>query len=501
NIEYWYCPDCDTFFQNEACTEITNAKRVILPAIGSENLQHFDALAAGCHSNGNIEYWYCPDCDTYFQNEACTEVTNAKRIILPATGSENLTHFDALEPTCHSNGNIEYWYCPDCDTYFQNEACTEVTNAKRVILPATGSENLTHFDALEPTCHSNGNIEYWYCPDCDTFFQNEACTEITNAKRVILPATGSENLTHFDALEPTCHDNGNIEYWYCPDCDTFFQNEACTEVTNAKRVILPATGSENLTHFDALEPTCHDNGNVEYWYCPDCGRFFLDEACTRLTNAKSVVLGALGSENLQHVEAVAPTCEENGNVEYWYCPDCQRFFLDENCTQLTNAKSVVLGALNHPNLIHFDALEPTCHDNGNIEYWYCPDCDTYFQDEACTQLTNAKRVILGALGSENLTHVPAKAPTCTDNGNIEYWYCPDCDRYWTDEALTQLTNAKRVVDPAVGHSFDDNNICTECGYDGSVPQTGDNFTVVPLIAAVLSLIAIVALPVAKKKFF
>ncbi|MGM9600549.1 MAG: hypothetical protein ACI3W5_03040, partial [Faecousia sp.] len=157
---------------------------------------------------------------------------------------KNIEHVDALQPACHSNGNIEYWYCPDCGTFFQNEACTEVTNAKRVILPATGSENLEHHEAVAATCEENGNIEYWYCPDCDTYFQDEACTQVTNAKNVIIGALNHCNLRRVEALEPTCHDNGNIEYWYCPDCDTYFQDETCTEVTNAKRVILPATGSE-----------------------------------------------------------------------------------------------------------------------------------------------------------------------------------------------------------------------------------------------------------------
>ena len=59
-------------------------------------------------------------------------------------------------------------------------------------------------------------------------------------------------------------------------------------------------------------------------------------------------------------------------------------------------------------------------------------------------------MILPATGSENVAHVAAKAPTHTENGNIEYWYCPDCEQYWQDEALTQLTNSKNVILPAEG---------------------------------------------------
>ena len=37
----------------------------------------------------------------------------------------------------------------------------------------------------------------------------------------------------------------------------------------------------------------------------------------------------------------------------------------------------------------------------------------------------------------NLKHIPAKAATKTAGGNIEYWYCEDCDKYFADAAATK----------------------------------------------------------------
>lgn len=37
----------------------------------------------------------------------------------------------------------------------------------------------------------------------------------------------------------------------------------------------------------------------------------------------------------------------------------------------------------------------------------------------------------------NLKHIPAKAATKTAEGNIEYWYCEDCDKYFADAAATK----------------------------------------------------------------
>ncbi len=96
-------------------------------------------------------------------------------------------------------------------------------------------------------------------------------------------------------------------------------------------------------------------------------------------------------------------------------------------------------------LIHFDAVAPGCHYIGNVEYWFCKDCEGFWTDEACTQLTNSKSVILPEAGSENVVHVPAKAATCKTEGNIEYWHCKDCEQFWQNKELTQLTNSKNVI--------------------------------------------------------
>ena len=46
--------------------------------------------------------------------------------------------------------------------------------------------------------------------------------------------------------------------------------------------------------------------------------------------------------------------------------------------------------------------------------------------------------------------VEAKAATATENGNIAYWYCADCGKYFKDEALTQEIEFADTVIPAIG---------------------------------------------------
>ena len=46
----------------------------------------------------------------------------------------------------------------------------------------------------------------------------------------------------------------------------------------------------------------------------------------------------------------------------------------------------------------------------------------------------------------NLKHIEAKAATVAEEGNIEYWYCGDCNKYFSDAAATkEITKADTVT--------------------------------------------------------
>ena len=55
----------------------------------------------------------------------------------------------------------------------------------------------------------------------------------------------------------------------------------------------------------------------------------------------------------------------------------------------------------------------------------------------------------GSLDSNNhtdLKHIDAKAATAAEEGNIAYWYCDGCDKYFSDAAATkEITKAATVT--------------------------------------------------------
>ena len=79
----------------------------------------------------------------------------------------------------------------------------------------------------------------------------------------------------------------------------------------------------------------------------------------------------------------------------------------------------------------------------------------------------------GAAHVHDLTHVAAKAPTCAAAGNIEYWFCALCGKYFSDAAAQNEIAQADTVLPATGeHAYGDwisnhdgthKHVCSVCG--------------------------------------
>ncbi len=61
-----------------------------------------------------------------------------------------------------------------------------------------------------------------------------------------------------------------------------------------------------------------------------------------------------------------------------------------------------------------------------------------------------------------LTKVEAKKATCTEDGNVEYWVCEECDQYFSDENGTSPITEEQTLVKAAGHKFE-NGVCSACG--------------------------------------
>ncbi len=103
-------------------------------------------------------------------------------------------------------------------------------------------------------------------------------------------------------------------------------------------------------------------------------------------------------------------------------------------------------------LTHFGANDATCTKDGNIEYWYCADCGKYFSDEACETEITLEDTIIKATGHGETEVVNVKDATCTEEGYTGDTVCKDCGAV--------LEQGKTI--PKLAHSYKDGK-CTVCG--------------------------------------
>ena len=199
-----------------------------------------------------------------------------------------------------------------------------------------------------------------------------------------------------------------------------------------------------LLHYPKIDATCMNEGFIEYWHCPYCDKYYSDSEGKHQIQQVDIITPRSGHVYSQATVFRNPTCTETG-LEHVKCDICGH---EEDRT---------IPAIGH-NLTHISAKEPTKEADGNIEYWECENCHALFLDKNATQPTTKKKVIIPKL-IHNLTLVSAKDATCTEDGNTAYYVCKDpdcnCGKYYSDKfGQNEITDHNSVIIPKLGHNIE-----------------------------------------------
>ena len=76
---------------------------------------------------------------------------------------------------------------------------------------------------------------------------------------------------------------------------------------------------------------------------------------------------------------------------------------------------------NHANLKHIDAKTATKTSEGNIEYWYCDGCNKYYKDAKATQEIKQADTVTAKLPGGTVKPGADKSPQTGDNSNLLLW--------------------------------------------------------------------------------
>lgn len=103
-----------------------------------------------------------------------------------------------------------------------------------------------------------------------------------------------------------------------------------------------------------------------------------------------------------------------------------------------------------------DAAEANCTAKAHSQYWQCSKCGQIFADAEGTKTAKLKDFETGKKDKTkhtDLKHVPSKAATCTEEGNIEYWRCSGCGNCYSDAAGTVKTTSAKVSTSKNDHDY------------------------------------------------
>ena len=224
---------------------------------------------------------------------------------------------------------------------YSNETMDVVVTREECKHPDASVEIINAFEAK---CEESGYTGDKYCNDCRQTIESGTT----------VPALDHNWDTGTITTNPTCTEKG-VKTISCERCDK----------TRTEEV---AALGHDLAHNEAVDPTCNKEGINEYWYCDRCEKYFNDERGeNEITKGDTVVPKAPHSFGPSgHVEAKAPDCTTDGNIEYWVCNTCGGFF-DSNdpdtAKQLTK-EELVEKALGHTWGEWVTLTEPTTKEEG-----------------------------------------------------------------------------------------------------------------------------------------
>lgn len=255
----------------------------------------------------------------------------------------------------------------------------------------------------------------------------------------------------------------------------------CSKCQNTKTEPILALG-HNMTHHPAKDATCGAPGNTEYYSCDRCKKFFKDEAGNESIDKDSWVIGPTGEHDWgnwtpvdddNHKGTCSVCSKSTTEAHEWNdgevttpatctAPGVKTY----TCAKCGKTRTEPLGVLDH-DLKVTPAKAATCDEAGNKEYYTCSVCKKVFKDANGAEEYTVNEWVIGALGHET-TLTPAKAATCGAAGNSAYYTCSRCNKYFSDaNGANEIAKDSWVIPASGNHDYDEEVTkpasCTEKG--------------------------------------
>ena len=371
-------------------------------------------IPAKCGVEGRKAYYECSVCHKLF-DENRNEITEAE-LVIPA-----LTH--VAEAGWHSDRDNHWKICV-------NDGCG-------TIMDGTTAAHKFEWKTDKPATEDETGIQHEECTVCG--YKRSENTEIPKLPHV---HTG---ITHHETVAANCHETGTVEYWTCSSdkCKgKYYSDSDCTTEIQSVTTPIDKNNHDGDTEVrDAVAATCNKDGYTGDTYCLGCGE--------KIAEGKTIP--ATG----EHVNA-AGKWESDGANHWQVCDSCGTEFnkaAHEGGEATCSAKAVCevcsaeygeLDPDNHVNTEIRGAVAATEEAEGYTGDKWCLDCN---------QMIEEGTVIAKLDHTHAMVKTEAKAATCEEDGNIEYYTCSKCGKKYNDEAGTRELTDEEIIIEAAGHSY------------------------------------------------
>ena len=378
-----------------------------------------DAVESTCSSEGNIEYWSCEGCKKLYSDEQATTEISAEAIVTPKADHDwkdatytwstdgktctaqrvcknNVAHVDTAdatatssvttEATCIAMGKTTY-----TATFNNDWAKPQTTTRVDINENPAKHTKLIKTDAVESTCSSEGNIEYWSCEGCKKLYSDEQATTEISAEAIVTPKAD--------------HDWKDATYTWSADGKTCTAQRVCNN--NAGHV---ETATAKISSAVKTPATCTVDGWTTY-----TATFDKEWAKTQTKDVQDITAPGHKAGEAVKANVVPETCGEDGSYD-----------LVVNCSvcgvQISKETIVVPATGEHTLGDYIIDKNATCTSDGS-QHKECSACD--YKTEAET---------IPASGHSFDSFVTANAATCLAAGNEAYKHCGTCDLYFAVDA-------------------------------------------------------------------
>ena len=310
-----------------------------------------------------------------------------------------------------------------------------------------GSEVFSYGEAKGHTYSdrwSSNELQHWHAATCEhTGEKADAADHVWNPGQITTQPTATSKgvmtytcsicgATKTEDVEPTQHEHTFAATW--AGNTTYHWHPATCEHTN----VVSGLGEHIWNQGVVTSVASHSAAGQKQYTCTVCGIQKTETVPQTHTYDQQIASSAYLASNA--------TC--TSPATYYYSCSCGA----KDTTRTFTSGS----ALGH-------VASGTWGKDANYHWYVCSRCGARGELNAHTLNTSGTCTVCGYskeeshIHSSHLSRVPAKAATCTQEGNSAYYIC-DCGKWFSDVTTTsEITDQKSVVIPALGHVDKDNN--------------------------------------------